>query len=42
MELVFFISEEFGIEVAPADLVPENFNSINGIEAYLNSHLQVA
>lgn len=42
MEMVFFINEEFGIEVAPADLIPENFNSINGIFAYLEKHQQVA
>ena len=35
MELVFFIADEFGIEAAPEDLVPENFNTIDGMELFL-------
>ncbi len=37
MELVFFLDEEFGVEAEPGDLVPENFNTLNGMERFLES-----
>lgn len=35
LELVAFLEEIFKIKVADADLVPENFDSINRIVAYV-------
>lgn len=35
MEIIFFIADEFGIEAESEDLVPENFNSLNGIVRFL-------
>lgn len=34
LELVAFLEERFGIEVAEEDLVPENFKSIDAITAF--------
>ena len=34
LELVAFLEERFGIEVADEDLVPENFKSVNSIAAF--------
>ncbi len=38
MELVFFIAEEFGVEAEPEDLVPEVFNTLNGMERFLQKN----
>lgn len=38
LELVAFLEEQFKIDVADADLVPANFDSINTIVAYVESH----
>ncbi|MEO8654010.1 MAG: acyl carrier protein [Ramlibacter sp.] len=35
LELVAFLEERFKIEIADADLVPANFDSINAIVAYV-------
>lgn len=35
MELVGFIEQRYGIKVADADLLPENFQSIERIEAFI-------
>lgn len=35
MELVFFLEEEFGIQVSDSDLVPDNLDSIERIVAYV-------
>jgi acyl carrier protein len=35
LELVAFIEETFGIEIADEELVPENLDSINNVVAYL-------
>lgn len=32
VEIVTRLEDEFGIEVPPAKLTPENFNSLSGIE----------
>ncbi|MCP4424310.1 MAG: acyl carrier protein [Chloroflexi bacterium] len=42
MELVFFIADEFGVEAEPGDLVPENFNTIDGMERFLQKNLAQA
>lgn len=33
MQLAAFIEENFGVEISEADLVPENFQSINSLKA---------
>lgn len=35
LELVTFLEENFGIKVADEELIPENFDSINNVAAYL-------
>lgn len=35
MELVLFIEETFGIKVEDKELLPENLDSLNNIEAFL-------
>lgn len=35
LELVAFLEERFNIEIADADLVPDNFDSIDRIVAYV-------
>jgi acyl carrier protein len=37
LRLVVFIQEQFGITVDDVDLVPENFDSVAAISAYLRS-----
>jgi acyl carrier protein len=37
LRMVVFIQERFGIAVDDVDLVPENFDSVNAICAYLRS-----
>ncbi len=36
LELIVFIEDTFGIQVADEDMVPENLDSLNAIEAYVN------
>lgn len=36
LELVIFLDEEFNIEIADEELIPENLDSINRIVAFLN------
>ena len=42
LELVAFLEERFKIDVADADLVPANFDSINAIVAYVERMLAIA
>ena len=35
LELILFLEETFGIQVQDADMVPENLDSLNAIEAYV-------
>jgi acyl carrier protein len=37
LRMVVFIQERFGISVDDVDLVPENFDSVNSICAYLRT-----
>ena len=37
LTLVVFIRDRFGIAIDDADLVPENFDSVDAISAYLRS-----
>ncbi len=41
MELVFFIADQFGFEVDAGDIVPENFNSINGLANFVQEKTAV-
>lgn len=42
LELVAFLEERFNIKIADADLVPENFDSIHRIVAYVSRVLAIA
>ena len=35
MELILFVEENFGVEVADEEIVPENFNSVRKIGDYV-------
>lgn len=35
LELVGFVESEFGVRVADADIVPDNFDSVHAIAAYI-------
>ncbi|RTL53170.1 MAG: acyl carrier protein [Rhodocyclaceae bacterium] len=35
IELITFIEEAFGVSVKDEEMVPENFDSLNNIDAYL-------
>jgi acyl carrier protein len=35
LELVLFVEETYGLEVAEADLIPENFDTVNNVARYV-------
>lgn len=35
LELVAFVEEKYGVDVADEDLVPDNFDSINNLAGYI-------
>ena len=37
LQFVEHIESEFGVEVGDADMVPENFRSLNAVETYITS-----
>ncbi|HHM01371.1 MAG TPA: acyl carrier protein, partial [Caldithrix abyssi] len=37
MEMISFLEENFGIEVDDEELMPENFDSLNAIVAFIES-----
>jgi acyl carrier protein len=37
LQFVEFIESEFGLEVGDADMVPDNFRTLNAVEHYLGS-----
>lgn len=39
LELALFVEEAWGITVAQDDLVPENFDTVNALAAYVMSHM---
>jgi len=39
MELATFVNTEFGIQVDPQDVTPENFDSINKLAGYIRRKL---
>lgn len=42
MEVIFFLEENFGIEVADEEMVPENLDSVNNIVGYVGRKQGVA
>lgn len=42
IELVLFVSDEFGLDVPPEDMLPENFNSIALLAGYVQQRVPVA
>lgn len=42
IELVLFVSEEFGLEVPAEDMLPENFNSISRLANYIEQRVPAA
>lgn len=40
LEVVGFIEDEFGFEVADEELIPENFDSIEKLSAYIQAKTQ--
>lgn len=41
LKLVLFLEEQFGVVVAPEDLIPENFETVNAICNYLRTQQQM-
>jgi len=39
IELVSFVESQFGVSVADRDLVPDNFDSVRKLDAYIRSKL---
>ncbi len=37
LELIFFVEEQFGVQVDTSEVLPENFDSINRLVAYIQS-----
>jgi acyl carrier protein len=35
LELVFFVEDQFGIQIDTSEVLPENFDSINCLAAYI-------
>ena len=42
MELVVFLEQQFGIQVADHEIIPDNFDSIRQMAAFVQSKQQVA
>jgi acyl carrier protein len=42
LELITFLEEKFGIEVGDEEMVPENLDSLDNIDAYLQRKLNKA
>lgn len=37
MEVVFFLDEQFGVQVTDEEMIPENLDSINNLVAYIEN-----
>lgn len=37
MEVIFFLEEQFGIEVDDEEMIPENLDSVNNIVAFIEN-----
>ncbi|MFZ5819924.1 MAG: acyl carrier protein [Chloroflexota bacterium] len=35
LELIFFVEDQFSIQIDTSEVLPENFDSINRLEAYI-------
>jgi len=42
LEMVAFLEERFGIQVADAEMLPENLDSVRGLVAYVQGKLGAA
>lgn len=42
IELVLFLSEAFGLDVPPEDMLPANFNSLGQLTSYVQQRIPVA
>jgi len=42
LELVFFVEDKFGIHIDTSEVLPENFDSINCLAAYIRRKMQTA
>lgn len=42
MELATFVNTEFGVQVDPQDVTPDNFDSVNKLAAYVRRKLAPA
>lgn len=42
MEVIFFLEQEFGIQVDDEDMIPENLDSVNRIVAFVGRKRAVA
>ena len=40
LEVIFFVEETFGVEVADDEIVPDNFDTVNKMAAYIESKMQ--
>ncbi len=38
-ELIMFIEEEFGFTIAPEEMIPDNFDTLEAIEAFIDRKL---
>ena len=37
MEMIFFLQDEFGIQVADSEMIPDNLDSVNNLVTYIAS-----
>ena len=42
LELIEFLEEEFALEIDDEDMIPENLDSLNNIERYINKLLKAS
>ncbi len=42
MELVAFLEQDFGLDVADEDLIPENLDSVDNLSAYIGRGIKTA
>jgi len=42
LELIMFVEEKFQVKVPDADMLPENFDSVNAISRYVETKRQAA
>ena len=42
LEVIFYIQDEFGVEVDDSEMIPENLDSVNNIVAFVEKKKQAA